>query len=134
MLKSRDFSRNKYASSFSEGAATAVSSIFVGLKKGSHKILPAMILAVAVSATGATFDFAPTFAASGSLSDLDKMELKFFHHTYPKEDQGERLDRLEKMFFGEAKEGPTNERFNKLKELVPDLDQVQAPEDRKSVV
>ncbi len=128
MLKSRDFSRNKYASSFSEGVATAVSSIFVGLKKGSHKILPAMILAVAVSATGATFDFAPTFAASGSLSDLDKMELKFFHHTYPKEDQGERLDRLEKMFFGEAKEGPTNERFNKLKELVPDLDQVQAPE------
>ena len=134
MLKSRDFSRKKCTPSHSEGVGSAVSNILAGLKKGSQKLLPAMILTVAVSAGGAAFDFAPTFllspalAASGSLTDLDKMELKFFHHTYPKEDQGERLDRLEKMFFGEAKEGPPNERFSKLKELVPDLDQVQAKE------
>ena len=57
-------------------------------------------------------------AAGSPASDLDKLELKFFHHTYPKEDQVQRLDRLEKMFFGEAKEGSANERLSNLRELV----------------
>lgn len=119
MLKSRDFSRKKCTPSHSEGVGSAVSNILAGLKKGSQKLLPAMILTVAVSAGGAAFDFAPTFllspalAASGSLTDLDKMELKFFHHTYPKEDQGESSIDWRKCFSARPrKDRPTKDLAN----------------------
>lgn len=65
--------------------------------------------------------------------DLDRLEMKFFHHTKPKLETSERLERLEKMFFGEGKEGPVNERLNNLKKLVPDLDEVELERKKREV-
>ncbi|MBZ0186434.1 MAG: hypothetical protein K8F91_09325, partial [Candidatus Obscuribacterales bacterium] len=75
------------------------------------------------------FLFDASLAASSAKqpkNNLEKLEYKYFHHTYSKEDTEVRLDRLEKMVFGEGKEGAHKERLAKLIELVPDLDEAQA--------
>lgn len=82
--------------------------------KSAFKLLAAILVVASVSVTPALADG----------KDLDKLETKFFHHTYPKEEESKRLERLEKMFFGEGKEGTNQERLNKIKSLVPDLDSV----------
>ena len=52
-------------------------------------------------------------------SDMARMETKFFQHSYPRDTQPDRLDRLEKMVFGEAKTGSDSDRLAKLLEAVP---------------
>src|ERR1700733_10922441 len=62
---------------------------------------------------------APAYSASASGADLERMEQKFFQHSYPKEELSARLERLEKMVFGEAKTGSDADRLAKLVEAIP---------------
>lgn len=55
---------------------------------------------------------------------LAKLEQKFFQHNYQKDPLSQRLDRIEKMVFGEAKEGPERQRLNNLVQAVPTLNDV----------
>lgn len=66
----------------------------------------------------ATFDMTQAFAAQSG-NDYEKLESKFFHRTYPKDNSDARLDRLEKLVFGEAKDGNERERLDNLLKLVP---------------
>ncbi|MCA9805934.1 MAG: hypothetical protein KC777_28395, partial [Cyanobacteria bacterium HKST-UBA02] len=85
-----------------------------------------VFLAAAISLSIALAGSVPSVLAAGQqpLSKLDKLELNYFHHTFSKEDTEERIDRLEKMVFGEAKDGSQPERLSRLVELVPNLDSV----------
>ncbi|MBC7999322.1 MAG: hypothetical protein IAF58_15335 [Leptolyngbya sp.] len=65
-----------------------------------------------------------SFAVAPNDSNLLKLEDKFFHKSYPKETMDERLDRVEKMVFGEAKEGAEDARLASLVQAVPTLNQV----------
>lgn len=67
----------------------------------------------------ASLSVAPVWAAEGQ-SELEKLELRFFHHTYPKDPNDTRIDRLEKMVYGEAKDGSDKDRIAALLKLVPD--------------
>jgi hypothetical protein len=51
--------------------------------------------------------------------DLARLETKFFQHTYPKESDSSRIERLEKMVFGEAKTGSDGDRLANLITAVP---------------
>lgn len=67
----------------------------------------------------------PTLAlAAGVDSDpnLTKLENKFFQHDYAKDDVESRLDRLEKLVFGESKTGEPAARLKNLVSAVPNLD------------
>lgn len=66
-------------------------------------------------------------AYASALSQTDpslvKLENKFFQHDYVKEDVASRLERLEKMVFGESKTGSPTERLQNLLSAVPNLNQ-----------
>jgi len=66
-----------------------------------------------------TFSMAPGFASSSSSSDLERLEQKFFQHSYPKDEMPVRLERLEKMVFGETKTGSDSDRLTKLVTAIP---------------
>ncbi len=68
----------------------------------------------------------PAFAADADPADpsVPKLEQKFFEHTYPKDALPQRLERIEKMVFGESKTGGDNERLAKLIQAVPTLNSV----------
>jgi hypothetical protein len=55
-------------------------------------------------------------------SSIAKLERKLFHKDYSKDLVDARLDRLEKMVFGEAKDGSEPERISNLLTAVPNLD------------
>ena len=61
------------------------------------------------------------FAAVGDDPRLGQLENKFYKHTFPKDDDATRLDRLEKMIFGEAKSGSDADRLKALADTVPNL-------------
>lgn len=63
----------------------------------------------------------PSFAVADNDSNLAKLEEKFFQHTYPKESIDQRLDRIEKTVFGEAKDGDEGARLSALVQAVPNL-------------
>lgn len=62
-----------------------------------------------------------SFADESATSNLSKLEDKYFQHAFPKEEEGERIERLEKLVFGEARSGSNQERLQALLDLVPDL-------------
>ncbi|MCC7529797.1 MAG: hypothetical protein IT342_14840 [Candidatus Melainabacteria bacterium] len=62
-----------------------------------------------------------SFAVANNDSNLLKLEDKFFHKTYEKELMDARLDRIEKMVFGEAKDGDDAARLSSLVQAVPNL-------------
>jgi hypothetical protein len=62
------------------------------------------------------------FAATDSDPNLAKLEVKFFQHDYAKDDLDTRLDRLEKLVFGEAKTGDGDTRLKNLVSSVASLD------------
>ncbi|HEY9713362.1 MAG TPA: hypothetical protein V6C72_07820, partial [Chroococcales cyanobacterium] len=73
---------------------------------------------------GCQMAYTPAWAADAdSAGPVDptvaKMETKFFQRTYPKDQLDRRLERIEKMVFGEAKTGSTQERLAKLLTAVP---------------
>src|SRR5579885_2253183 len=58
-------------------------------------------------------------AASADDKTISRLETKLFQHDYPREAVEARLDRLEKMVFGEAKGGAVQERIHNLLSAVP---------------
>jgi hypothetical protein len=58
-------------------------------------------------------------AVPGSTTGIDALENKFFEHTYSSEILSRRLERIEKMVFGESKTGSDNERLAQLLSIVP---------------
>ncbi|MBS1954711.1 MAG: hypothetical protein JST89_11020 [Cyanobacteria bacterium SZAS-4] len=68
----------------------------------------------------------PAYAADADPADpsVPKLEKKFFEHTYPKDALPQRLERIEKMVFGESKTGADSERLAKLIQAVPGLNSV----------
>jgi hypothetical protein len=71
---------------------------------------------VAVGAAGIAGFSLPCFADT---DDMTRLEIRFFQHNYPKDSQEARLDRLEKMVFGETKTGSEGERLARLVGAVP---------------
>lgn len=51
--------------------------------------------------------------------DLNSLETRFFEHTYPQDTTEDRLTRLEKMVFGEARTGDDQTRLQQLVNAVP---------------
>ena len=88
-------------------------------KNSAFKLTPSwgrLLLASALVLGASTF-FLPAYADSSA--DLDRLEQKFFQHSYAKEDLPVRLGRLEKMVFGESKTGSDPERLLNLVKAVP---------------
>lgn len=77
---------------------------------------------------------APAWAAQSGDERLAKLEVKFFKHTFPKDDDGVRLDRLEKMIFGEAKTGNNADRLKTLADTVPNLSSIKVADDGTEAV
>lgn len=70
-------------------------------------------------------------ASVGSDVRLGQLEVKFFKHTYPKDEDAVRLERLEKMIFGEARAGASEQRLKNLADTVPNLGAVAADDSDK---
>jgi hypothetical protein len=79
--------------------------------------LPLSLCLGLLMASAAIGLYSPCFADTES--DLARLENKFFQHTYPKDSEPDRLERLEKMVFGEAKTGSDSDRLGKLVDAVP---------------
>ncbi|HEY9868267.1 MAG TPA: hypothetical protein V6D08_03810, partial [Candidatus Obscuribacterales bacterium] len=102
-----------------------------------HQAKPAVLsdrgrmLWLASVALGATLLLSPVCrAADGSAEpSLSKLEVKFFQHDYPKETIDSRLERLEKMVFGEVRPGSNYERLQNLLAAVPNLSPKVADEE-----
>jgi hypothetical protein len=75
-------------------------------------------LSVVAVVVATTMNLSQAWAAQSG-SDFDKLETKFFSRTYPKDTTDARLDRLEKLVFGEAKEGADRDRLDSLMKLIP---------------
>ncbi|MBX9669279.1 MAG: hypothetical protein K2X93_16765 [Candidatus Obscuribacterales bacterium] len=76
------------------------------------------------------FSIGPPGVCAAQGPDLDVLENKFFHHTYPKDTSEARIDRLEKMVFGEAKDGPERDRIDGLMKMVDEADDDQPVAER----
>jgi len=86
------------------------------LRKGLCPCLVMLCLGAFITITG-VLTSSPVFADTES--DLTRLEIKFFQHNYPKDTEPARLERLEKMVFGEIKSGGDGDRLAKLIEAVP---------------
>src|SRR5262249_52032077 len=64
---------------------------------------------------------APAADSSTSGPSLSKLEVKFFQHDYPTDTMASRLERLEKMVFGEIRSGSDYDRLSNLLAAVPNL-------------
>ncbi len=89
-----------------------------------------LVLTAGLSATLAFFALTqwcgqPAWADSASDS-LTKLEDHFFQHTYPTDTEEERLTRIEKLVFGEAKTGDDSARLADLQKVVADADATPA--------
>lgn len=70
----------------------------------------------------------PSFAANSTLTDssIVTLENHFFEHTYPSDDNEKRVERLEKLVFGESKTGDIQARLQSLSASMPkDTDAAQ---------
>lgn len=67
------------------------------------------------------------YAGSDVDPNIIKLEKRFFEHDYPKDTTEARIERLEKMVFGEAKTGPVQERLTSLMSVVPLTDNSATP-------
>lgn len=81
------------------------------------------MLQLAWLALGAALLLSPVGRAADGPAEpgLSKLEVKFFQHDYPKETIESRLERLEKMVFGEVRPGSNYERLQNLLAAVPNL-------------
>lgn len=87
-------------------------------RRQAHSFKMQMVLAAAAAA----FSLSPAWAAAPGGNDFEKLENKFFHRTYVKDTSDARLGRLEKMVFGEAKEGSDRDRLDNLMKMLPQDD------------
>lgn len=76
-----------------------------------------VVAAVVAAVVALSVSLSPAMADDGT--DFDKLEKRILHVTYPKETADQRLDRLEKTMFGEAKDGSARERLDRLLSLMP---------------
>ncbi|MBI4533930.1 MAG: hypothetical protein HY711_08265, partial [Candidatus Melainabacteria bacterium] len=87
--------------------------------KSRQRILVRIFLAVSL------FLFCQAIFAAESANpvepNISRLEMKFFQHDYPKDTMDTRLERLEKMVFGEVKAGSNYERLSNLLSCVPNL-------------
>jgi hypothetical protein len=79
---------------------------------GYASLLLAISLSLGIGATAA-------WSADTDETNLSRLEVKFFQHEYPKDTMDSRLDRLEKMVFGETKTGSQQDRLANLVSAVP---------------
>lgn len=77
----------------------------------------AVSLSVVAVVVALTVSLSPAMADDAT--DFDKLEKRILQVTYPKETADQRLDRLEKTMFGEAKDGSARERLDRLLSLMP---------------
>ena len=98
------------------------------LEAGSRLVLWPWVLALILL----IFSAGAVMAADrvdGADASLTRLEMKFFQHDYGKDTVDSRLDRLEKMVFGEAKTGSEAQRLANLVSAVPNLNAKVADED-----
>jgi hypothetical protein len=91
------------------------------LPKIESGILPQRILLTALTCSLLTvgiFAGNSQAAASSQEDTIAQLEVKYFKHDYDKETLDARLDRLEKLVFGEAKEGAPSDRLAALMSIV----------------
>src|SRR5262245_59086686 len=98
------------------------------LKRAHRGLFVCMALSVTLwSVPGAVL------AGPESNPNLAKLEVKFFQHDFAKEDDvNARLERLEKMLFGEVRTGDAGERLKNLLAAVPNLDAKPVQQSRDS--
>jgi hypothetical protein len=90
------------------------------------RLLAGLSLAIALSLPVSLNLASEVWASVGSDVRLGQLEVKFFKHTYPKDEEAVRLERLEKMIFGEARTGASEQRLKNLADTVPNLGAVVA--------
>ncbi|MBX9688356.1 MAG: hypothetical protein K2X27_16725 [Candidatus Obscuribacterales bacterium] len=83
-----------------------------------RRILPFVVLSAFLLSFSGSFEF--VYAADDA-SNLAKLEDKYFQHAFPKDETADRIERLEKLIFGEARSGSNEQRLKSLTDLVPDL-------------
>ncbi len=102
--------------------------------KGRKGLKRAAQLAASLLLVGNMFMSGPASwaAPTQKLSDIDRVEKKLFQSVDSKRSMPERLDRIEKRVFGEAKEGTDQSRMAAIMEVVPDLEEEEAPQQASS--
>ena len=58
-------------------------------------------------------------AAESPDASLQRLEQKFFQHSYAKDSETDRIERIEKMVFGETRKGTDQQRLDSLVQAVP---------------
>ncbi|MBX9695871.1 MAG: hypothetical protein K2Z81_26025 [Cyanobacteria bacterium] len=101
-----------------------------GIERNRVARLAASLLIV----SGLSFIAGPSVMAAPTqkLSDIDRVEKKLFQSVDSKRSMAERLDRIEKRVFGEAKEGTPDARMAAIMEVVPDLEEDDTPQQASS--
>ncbi|CAN5260078.1 hypothetical protein BH11CYA1_BH11CYA1_01890 [soil metagenome] len=85
------------------------------------RVFAGFTLAIALSLPLGLSFANPSLASVSADVRLDQLEVKFFKHTFPKDEEAVRLERLEKMIFGEARTGVSETRLKNLADTVPNL-------------
>lgn len=97
---------------------------------GKHKsagIFSSCILSLSFSLACGSFAFSNAPAFADDASSLSRLEDKYFQTAFPKDEKAERIERLEKLVFGEARSGSLDERLKSLIDLLPAESAEQAP-------
>ncbi len=102
------------------------------MSKENRRLSPAQrFAAFAITAILSCFIFSNAALAGdldkAEVNSLDGLETRFFEHTYKKEDTEARLDRLEKLIYGEAKQGDQAQRLTDLVAALPKSDPGDPP-------
>src|SRR5437868_6569726 len=87
----------------------------------AKRLVPGLLSLGIALICGASFNVA--FADDASLNNnLMKLEDKYFQHDFSKDEISDRIDRLEKLVYGETRSGNSEDRVKMLLSLVPNLD------------
>jgi hypothetical protein len=99
-----------------------------------HRVMYQLVLAVClvaatcIAAAGQS-DKTPSQAPEANMSQsLASIEQRYFSHTYSDESVHDRMDRIEKLIFGEASTESDKVRFGKLQTFVPSTAREPAPQ------
>lgn len=72
------------------------------------------------------------YADDSMASNLAKLEDKYFQHDFSKDETPDRIERLEKLVFGESRSGSNEERLKNLMQMVPNLNDAPPAADSSS--
>ncbi|MBK9619506.1 MAG: hypothetical protein IPO31_10005 [Candidatus Obscuribacter sp.] len=93
----------------------------MGLRTSFAGLSLALLLALSLET-----NVLPVSAAISGDPRLGQLEVKFFKHSYKSDSDSARLDRLDKLVFGEVRSGTDDERLKSLADTVPNLSSVTA--------